>query len=283
MSKSKFTGLVLGILFSASSFAQSNHCCGRTNENKGEVVMTRSELKDFLQTVADARRAKLEQVQKRNDEIELLKARVRYYKEKSQNLDATQGKKSCCSSEPKSEKRDDSSQEIALLNKKLDALVEAMKHSYSDNKPNVVDLRNSGSDDLRSQIAALEEQMKNANSSERKSMLDNLLKRYGNFRKHVFFANDSKTVTESDLNYIKDVAEVLRNHSELSVVLEGYASPVGSVLYNKNLSMERAEAVKQAIQRYGIAASRVLPAFKGEDHSNSEEYARRVDMTIVVK
>lgn len=282
MSKLKLTGLALATLFSISSFAQ-NKCSNKVSD-RGEVVMTRAELKDFLQTVADARRAKLEQVQKRNDEIELLKARVRYYKEKSQQV-GIEEKDACCSSKPKAESRDNYSQEIVLLNQKVDALIDAMKNS--NNKPSVVDVRtsdqSSASDDLRSQLAAIEAQLKNASSSERKSMLEDLLQRYGNFRKHVFFANDSKTVKQGDLNYIREVAEVLKNHKELSIVLEGYASPVGSVLYNKNLSMERAEAVKQAIQRYGVAADRVLPAFKGEDHSNSEEYARRVDMTIVVK
>lgn len=285
----KYTGLVLSLLFSATSFAQNNSRYYYSNSNNNdaknsEIVMTKSELKDFLQSVADARRQKLEKVQEREDEIELLKARVRYYKEKSElgKEPVAKRSKSCCKVKPK--KKDDS-QDIAELADKMEALLEVLASKMD--KPEVIYADNNSStqsDDLRSQLASIESRLKNAaDAKERKSILEDLLERYGNFRKQVFFANDSKAVTQNDLNYIAEVAEVLRNHKELSIVLEGYASPVGPVVYNKNLSMQRAEAVKQAIQRFGISSDRILPAFKGEDHSGSEEYARRVDMTIVVK
>lgn len=287
----KYTGLVLSLLFSATSFAQNNSRYYYSNSNNNdaknsEIVMTKSELKDFLQTVADARRQKLEKVQEREDEIELLKARVRYYKEKSElgqePAPTAKRSKSCCKVKPK---KTDNSQDYAELVDKMDALLEVLASKMD--KPEVIyaDSNNSSkSDDLRSQLASIESRLKNAaDAKERKSILEDLLERYGNFRKQVFFANDSKAVTQNDLNYIAEVAEVLRNHKELSIVLEGYASPVGPVVYNKNLSMQRAEAVSQAIQRFGISSDRIFPAFKGEDHSGTDEYARRVDMTIVVK
>ncbi|MGB5941963.1 MAG: OmpA family protein, partial [Leeuwenhoekiella sp.] len=65
--------------------------------------------------------------------------------------------------------------------------------------------------------------------------------------------------------------------------LEGWASPTGKVSYNKELSMRRAESVEQAFLNNRIDKSRIISSFRGEDTTSSEAYARRVDMSIIVR
>lgn len=138
---------------------------------------------------------------------------------------------------------------------------------------------------LKASFEALKQQLESskASSAQRMSALEQLLATYGNFKKQIFFANNSTKVSAEFARYIEEVAEVLAQNAELSVVLEGYASPVGKAAYNKALSMRRAEAVQQLLLQKGVTAGRIISGFKGEDTSVNETLARRVDISIVIK
>ena len=66
-------------------------------------------------------------------------------------------------------------------------------------------------------------------------------------------------------------------------MLEGWASPLGKSNYNKQLSMRRAEAVEKVFIDQRVDASRIIVSFRGEDKLSSEQHARRVDMSIIVR
>jgi outer membrane protein OmpA-like peptidoglycan-associated protein len=114
-------------------------------------------------------------------------------------------------------------------------------------------------------------------------LLEELLAKFKNFKKQVFFANNSDQLSSNDFAYIQDVAQVLKQYPELSIVLEGWASTKGKVDYNKQLSMRRSESVEQALLSNGISPVRIVSSFRGEDKSSTEAMARRVDMSIILK
>lgn len=103
------------------------------------------------------------------------------------------------------------------------------------------------------------------------------------FKQEVYFDNNSETLKDDYIQYIQDMTQILIKYPEAKVMLEGWASTVGKASYNKQLSMRRAEAVQKAFLNNRIDASRIITSFKGEDQLSSEQHARRVDISIVVK
>ncbi|CAN5279678.1 hypothetical protein BH23BAC2_BH23BAC2_23380 [soil metagenome] len=165
------------------------------------------------------------------------------------------------------------------LERRLDSL-----KSVQANLQPVAKTENQEIADLKNQFQAVEEKIANAqNPTDRRSLLEELLAKFKNFKKQVFFANNSDQLSSNDFAYIQDVAQVLKQYPELSIVLEGWASPKGKVDYNKQLSMRRSESVEQALLSNGISPVRIVSSFKGEDKSSTEAMARRVDMSIILK
>lgn len=128
-------------------------------------------------------------------------------------------------------------------------------------------------DDLQAKIKASENKV-----APKKSNNDNTY-----LKQQVYFANNSETLEDEYYRYIQDLTQILIKYPEAKILLEGWASPVGNSVYNKQLSMRRAEAVKNAFVNNRIDESRIVSSFKGEDKSSSAQYARRVDMSIIVQ
>jgi outer membrane protein OmpA-like peptidoglycan-associated protein len=103
------------------------------------------------------------------------------------------------------------------------------------------------------------------------------------FKQQVYFDNNSETLRAEYMPYIRDLTQILIKYPEAKVLLEGWASPVGKSSYNKQLSMRRALAVEQAFINNQIDKSRLITAFRGEDETSSEQHARRVEMSIIVR
>lgn len=103
------------------------------------------------------------------------------------------------------------------------------------------------------------------------------------FKQQVYFDNNSETLRSDYFRYIQDMTQILVKYPEAKIMLEGWASPLGKANYNKQLSMRRAEAVEKAFINNRIDASRIITSFRGEDQLSSEQHARRVDMSIIVR
>ena len=171
---------------------------------------------------------------------------------------------------------------INELQAKIDSLkrVDANKNSYVQNNSYPDSLSNlKGSlDDIRRQMESMEAKMKgNQPTVSGDSKVE---KTY--FRQQVFFANNSETLNSEYLKHVQDLTQILITYPEAKVLLEGWASPVGKTVYNKQLSMRRSESVQKAFLNNGIDQSRILTSFKGEDNKSSEQFARRVEMSIIV-
>ncbi|MCI2282561.1 OmpA family protein [Colwellia sp. MSW7] len=62
------------------------------------------------------------------------------------------------------------------------------------------------------------------------------------------------------------MAEVLKNYPELSLVIEGHTSKVGSSAYNQKISQQRAEAVVDVlVNKFNIASDRLSAVGYGEE------------------
>ena len=83
---------------------------------------------------------------------------------------------------------------------------------------------------------------------------------------------------------IEKTAKFMQSHVDLTLILEGHASQVGTQEHNQALSQRRAAAVKDImVKQYGIAASRVIikplaasnPAIEGHNEQ-ADAVNRRV-------
>ena len=120
-------------------------------------------------------------------------------------------------------------------------------------------------------------------SAEKRSELEQLLAAYGHKKALLYFANNKTIPLAYDPTIIDEMVTMLQVHPELSILLEGYASAVGSATYNNVLSMERAVAVAQILNAKGISNERILTAFKGIDPQATPAQARRVELRVVIR
>ena len=119
-------------------------------------------------------------------------------------------------------------------------------------------------------------------SAERRSELEQLLAAYGHKKAVLYFANNKSEPLTYDPTTIDEIVTMLKTHPELSILLEGYASEVGSVAYNNVLSMQRAVNVAQILKAKGISSEHILTAFKGIDPQVTPAEARRVELRVVI-
>ena len=120
-------------------------------------------------------------------------------------------------------------------------------------------------------------------SAEKRSELEQLLAAYGHKKALLYFANNKTVPLAYDPTIVDEMVAMLQVHPELSILLEGYASAVGSAAYNNVLSMERAVAVAQILNAKGISNERILTAFKGIDPQATPAQARRVELRVVIR
>ena len=99
------------------------------------------------------------------------------------------------------------------------------------------------------------------------------------------FASNSSNVEQGEYPEIEKVAKFLNKYGDVSTVIEGHTDDRGAASYNLNLSQSRANAVRNVlIERYGIAASRVMAKGFGETQpiaSNDTKEGRLANRRVV--
>jgi OOP family OmpA-OmpF porin len=94
----------------------------------------------------------------------------------------------------------------------------------------------------------------------------------------VKFDFDKSTVKNVYQKDINDLIEVMKDYPDLNVVIEGHTDSIGTDAYNKNLSQERADAVKAyMVDKGGIDSGRMKAIGYGEEKpiaSNSTKEGR---------
>lgn len=86
-------------------------------------------------------------------------------------------------------------------------------------------------------------------------------------RRDVFFTISNTQVSSSERSKVKEVAEFMKAHPEAKVQITGYADKgTGNKALNLRLAARRADTVtKELINKYGIAASRIITKSMGDD------------------
>lgn len=74
---------------------------------------------------------------------------------------------------------------------------------------------------------------------------------------HLLFEFDRDTLSPGAAPYLDRVAEILQTQTSEQLMLEGHTDNIGTVAYNNELSLRRAESVAQALLARGVAASRL--------------------------
>ena len=94
-------------------------------------------------------------------------------------------------------------------------------------------------------------------------------------------------VTEDEMLKVKAVARVLKDNSDVKVLVVGFADYTGSDSYNMKLSEKRANEVKRLlVKKFGIAEDRIQTEYKGKSVAFGDiQYAlnRRVSFYRVIE
>ena len=103
----------------------------------------------------------------------------------------------------------------------------------------------------------------------------------------VNFANDSAKLTHTSESKLNEVAQTLKHCASASVVISGHTDNIGSVTYNKQLSMRRTESVMSYLTSRGVTARRLQAKAFGEsqpiatnDTPAGREFNRRVELSL---
>lgn len=103
----------------------------------------------------------------------------------------------------------------------------------------------------------------------------------------VLFDFDRHTLTQRAKIILSDIASVLRPIATRSISVEGHTDSIGKVLYNKQLSLRRAEAVAGELRSHGVRGLGIQVRGLGEGYpvatNNSPEGQsknRRVEIVI---
>lgn len=86
---------------------------------------------------------------------------------------------------------------------------------------------------------------------------------------------------------IKEVADYLKRHSDVDVIIEGHTDSRGNAAYNQSLSQRRADSVrKYMINKFGISSSRITAKGYGESkpiaNNNTNQGRQRNRRVIAV-
>jgi OOP family OmpA-OmpF porin len=82
----------------------------------------------------------------------------------------------------------------------------------------------------------------------------------------VNFDNNKAIVKDDYLPEIKKMADFLNTYPEVSLVIEGHTSKVGSAAYNQKISQQRADAIVDVlVKQFSIAGKRLSAVGYGED------------------
>ena len=93
----------------------------------------------------------------------------------------------------------------------------------------------------------------------------------------VYFAFNSHSLSTEEQSKMETILEVLNQHPDMEIILNGWCDKSGRNSVNKRISLRRAEAVKTWLVKHGIVAQRISTVGNGSDHDATDNTkARRV-------
>lgn len=101
----------------------------------------------------------------------------------------------------------------------------------------------------------------------------------------VSFAFDSAALTPAAEVTLDDVAQRLREHTDVRIRIEGHTDSRGSAQYNLRLSEQRAQAVLDYLQSQGVDSTRMSAVGHGEERpvaSNDTDEGRALNRRVEI-
>lgn len=112
--------------------------------------------------------------------------------------------------------------------------------------------------------------------------------RSASFFEDLNFETGSTQLTPESVATVDSLVAILKAYPSVSVTLEGYTDTTGEPTANKQLSLDRAVAVKELMVKGGIANSRIASAGYGQENpvaNNDTEQGRaknrRLELVVV--
>ena len=82
---------------------------------------------------------------------------------------------------------------------------------------------------------------------------------------NVYFAYDSYQIPRSEIDKIERVADYMKSHKDVRLIVEGHCDERGSREYNMSLGEHRALAVRAYLVGLGIGSARIQTCSYGEE------------------
>lgn len=105
---------------------------------------------------------------------------------------------------------------------------------------------------------------------------------------NITFASGSATISQSFDPVLDDVARVLKKYEKTTMLIQGHTDSTGTAEYNQQLSLNRANAVRNHLVGNDVDTRRVTTEGYGEsqpiadnDTANGRQLNRRVELRIV--
>lgn len=105
---------------------------------------------------------------------------------------------------------------------------------------------------------------------------------------NITFATGSATISQSFNPVLDDVARVLKKYEKTTMLIQGHTDSTGTAEYNQQLSLNRANAVRNHLVGNGVDTRRVTTEGYGEsqpvadnDTESGRQLNRRVELRIV--
>jgi len=99
----------------------------------------------------------------------------------------------------------------------------------------------------------------------------------------VYFATGASRIDPRFEPQLDELAELLRTHAGVTMVIEAHTDALGATASNLKLSQERAQRIRDHLVQKGIAADRLIPIGHGENHpiaDNATEEGRSLNRRV---
>jgi outer membrane protein OmpA-like peptidoglycan-associated protein len=103
----------------------------------------------------------------------------------------------------------------------------------------------------------------------------------------LLFDTNRAELTPGGMRTVQKVADILTQHTERNVSIEGFTDSTGTDSYNLDLSLRRANAVRLALIEMGVPAERIVAHGNGKEYpvasndtASGRQLNRRVEIVI---
>ena len=93
----------------------------------------------------------------------------------------------------------------------------------------------------------------------------------------IYFTFNSIDIQQNEETKLNAILKTLKENPNMKVTVTGWCDTKGSVVVNKRISRQRAEAVKTWLAKNGIEANRITAIGNGSDDTQDADKARRVE------